>query len=116
MSSYHQIFVRSQRPESELVADVAAASGAAMDEVGGAEVAYAGKRDRTVVEIELSHDFEDDNEIPMSQYPIVVTVRDLDNNRDRQENAARAILDKLRASQKYRLLLVFDLSVLLGRG
>ncbi|MGH3375822.1 MAG: hypothetical protein ACRDP6_13885 [Actinoallomurus sp.] len=119
MSSHHQIFVRQEDAEREFPVDVAAASGTVLNEVDDAvseEIAYAGTTENTAVEIELSHDFEDDYGIPFSAYPMIVTIRDLDRDLERQESLARDVYGRLGALGGYSLLLVFDLSTLLERS
>lgn len=114
MSAYHQIFARRQRPEERLVSDVAAAIGAPLAPVGGQAggIAYAGQAGRAAVEIEMSHEFEDDRGIPFSTYPIVITVRDYDGDKKREETVARDLFGVL-CGQGYSLLLVLDLQKLL---
>ena len=115
MSAYHQIFARRQRPPQQLVSDVAAAIGASLAPVGGQAgegIAYAGQAGRAAVEIEMSHEFEDDRGIPFSRYPIVITVRDYDSDKGREETVAREIFGAL-CGHGYSLLLVLDLQKLL---
>jgi hypothetical protein len=112
MSAYHQIFVRGQRPEEQLVSDVAAAIGAPVAPVSGESIAYAGQVGRAAVEIEMSHEYEDDRGIPLSQYPIIITVRDYDSDKGREETVARQIFGVL-CGQGYSLLLVLGLQKLL---
>jgi hypothetical protein len=115
MSAYHQIFARRPRPPQQLVSDVAAAIGGPLAPVGGQAsegIAYAGQAGRAAVEIEMSHEFEDDRGIPFSQYPIVITVRDYDSDKGREETVAREIFAAL-CGREYSLLLVLDLQQVL---
>jgi hypothetical protein len=72
----------------------------------------AGQVGRAAVEIELSHEFEDDRGIPLSQYPIIITVRDYASDKGREETVARQIFGVL-CGQGYSLLLVLGLQKLL---
>lgn len=118
MSTYHQIFVRTRRSESELAADVARAVGVPVTkaENGNNPIKYGGKRPYAAVEIELTHDFLDDYGIPFEQYPIVITFRDFDQDMSRQEAFAREVFGKLSSSGNYSMILVFDLTELLERS
>ncbi len=67
-----------------------------------------------VVEVETSHGYEDDFGIPFSEYPIAITIRDLEGDKQREESAARSIFDNLASVGGYSQLLVFDLQKLLA--
>ena len=116
MSGYHQIFLAADKPEEQLISEIAAAAGCELTPVDSpqSDIAYAGEVDRTAVEIELSHEFEDDMGIQFSRYRTVVTVRSYDNDKEREESVARAIFENLRKSHDYPMALVFDLSLLLA--
>jgi hypothetical protein len=116
MSAYHQIFARTARTGEEFAADVGAAAGVRMEKVeSGGPAGYAGKRPYAAVEIELSHDFEEDYGIPFEEYPLVITFRDFDGEKAREEEFAREVFARLASSGNYSLLLVFNLSKLLER-
>lgn len=117
MTAYHQIFVRTDRSVDQFVADVAAAAGVEMDETGsGGPVRYGGKRPNAAVEIELSHEFEEDYGIPFEEYPYIITLRDFDGNNSREEEFAREVFANLSSAGGYSLLLVYNLSTLLERS
>ena len=116
MSTYHQIFVRTMRTESELAADVGVAADVQLTEDPDSPIRYAGKRPYAAVEIESSHDFLDDYGIPFEQYPIVITIRDFDRDMSRQEAFAREVFSQLADLGKYSLLLVYNLDTLLERS
>lgn len=112
MSAYHQIFVRTDHSEPQLVADVSLAAGCTIRPVEptlASTIAYGCVGDHSVVEIELSHDFEEDFGMRFSDYPILITVRDLDKNKEREEDTARALFARLTDLEGYRALLVFNL-------
>lgn len=117
MSAYHQIFVRTAKPLEEFLRDLGSAAGAEIcalePTVNG--IAYAGRTGATVIEVELSHEFEEDRGMDFSAYPVVATVRELNADVATKERAARAVFDKLRDIGGYDLLFVFDLQRLLGR-
>lgn len=114
MTAYYQIFVRTNRSVDQFVADVEAAAGVEMDEIdSGGPVRYGGKRPYAAVEIELSHEFEEDYGIPFDEYPYIVTIRDFDGNDSRAEEFAREVFANLSLAGGYSLLLVYNLSALL---
>lgn len=116
MSAYHQIFARTSRTEGEFVHDVADAAGVGMHKIEPeGPVGYAGKRPYAAVEIELSHEFEEDYGIPFEEYPYLITIRDFEGNKDREEQFAREVFANLASTGHYSLLLVYNLSALLER-
>lgn len=117
MSAYYQIFTRTVRGEEEFVADVGVAAGVNMHKIEFESPAgYGGKRPYAAVEIELSHEFEEDYGIPFREYPYLITFRDFDNNKDREEEFAREVFSGLASTGRYSLLLVYNLSTLLERS
>ena len=77
MSAYHQLFVRTDKPEHEVIDDLRSATGAAIgpSQTPPNAIAYVGKVANTVIEVELRHDFEEDRDLDFDAYPIVVTIR-----------------------------------------
>ncbi len=114
MSAYHEIFIRTDKPIEQLIADVSAAAGAPIDRDETRQIPYAGSLSYAAVEIEFSHEFEQDAGMNFALYPILLTVRDFDNNKTREEELARDIFHKL-CGMGYSLMLVFDLQVLLDQ-
>ena len=118
MSEYHQIFARAGTAERRFIADLAAAAGTELPparEAVPASIAYAGEVEDAAVEVELSHDFEDDRGIPFSKYPVVVTIRAYDGDKAREQRLARDIFGKLCGHGGYSLLLVFGLQRLIDK-
>ena len=117
MTAYHQIFARTNRSVGQFVADVAVAAGVEMDKINfKSPVEYGGKRPYAAVEIELSHDFDEDYGIPFDEYPYIITFRDFDGNKSREEDFAREVFAQLAPAGGYSLLLVYNLSTLLERS
>jgi hypothetical protein len=96
-----------------LVDDLSEVIGATLKPVDG-DVIYSAGLDDTMVEAAMSHEYEDDYGIRLSDFPIVMTVRDLASDRRREESTARKIFDKLRNTGSYQVCLVFDLRRLLA--
>ena len=111
MSAYHEIFVRTDRSEATFVADVGFAAGCPVAPTGQPEsgITYRGVTGRSVVEIEMTHEFEGGPDTPLADYPALITVRDLDNNKSREEEKARDMFARLSDLRRYSMLLVFDL-------
>ncbi|WP_157119667.1 hypothetical protein [Nocardia xishanensis] len=116
MSAFHEIFLRARKSDAEAIRDIGLAAGAELhlDDTSGDAVIHRAIVEHWVVEVETSHDYEDDFGIPFSKYPIVVTIRDLEGNKQREESAARSIFDHLASVGGYSELLVFDLQKLLA--
>lgn len=113
MSAYHQIFIHTDRPLDILLADLASASGAALRPCEDEFIDYSVSVQRAAVELELHHDFEEDFGIPFERYESLVTIRDFDSDKDREEVVARRIFSHLASTGRYSLALVFDLQRLL---
>ncbi len=116
MSAYHEIFVRTDKGENDFLADVSAAAGTSLHPVPdekNKDVSYAGRGDHAAIEIELSHALEEDYGIPFQRYPILITLRDFDSDKTREEELARSLFQQLCRRGGYELLLVFNVSRLL---
>lgn len=113
MSTYHQIFIATEQPVPVLLGDLAAVAGREPAPADSDPVDYAVAIGRDAVEVELTHDFEEDYGIPFERYEVLVTVRDFDRDLARQEECARRVFDHLAGTGRYALLLVFDLRDLL---
>lgn len=111
MTAYHQIFVRTDNSEPQLVADVGTAAGCSIKPVEPlvSTIAYGCLCGNSVIEIEMTHEFEEDFGMRFADYPIIVTIRDLGNDKAREEQTARALFSRLIALGGYRGLLVFNL-------
>lgn len=114
MSTYHEIFVHTTEPPETLLADLAAICGSAFEKIVDGQVDYASHTDTAFVDLDLSHEFEPDRDMPFDQYEFLVTVRDRDRDQERQEQSAREIFDGLAATGRYRLMLTHDLQRLLA--
>ncbi|MFI6997665.1 hypothetical protein [Nocardia sp. NPDC050175] len=111
MSAYHEIFLKTAKPFDEVIEDVGEAVGAelASESSSNAVMLYRAVTDSSVIEVESSHAYEDDYGIEFSRFPILITVRDLDSDKGREESAARSLLQGLAKDGGYAGLLVFDL-------
>ena len=116
MSSYHEIFVRTNNSIDQLVADLATAANCEMRKFDTSDnpIAYAGRTRDVAVEVELHHDFEDDFGMKFSQYPIVVTLRSFESNKEHEETVAKDIFAKMATIGGYEMILSFDLQTLIA--
>lgn len=114
MSAYHDIFIHTAEPLDVLLADLANASGAALKRRNGTPVDYSVGLEHSAVELELQHEFEEDFGIPFEKYEQVVTIRDFDRDKTREETVARQIYSSLENTGRYSLVLVFNLQRLLA--
>jgi hypothetical protein len=118
MTAYHQIFVRTDKPESDLIRDLSSATGAEISASAPSSngIAYFGRVDNTVIEVELHHDFEGDHGMEFSAYPVLVTIRELNAKDCEEERVARSVFEKLKGIGGYELLLVFNLQRLVAQS
>ncbi|QKW39755.1 hypothetical protein HUT06_41755 [Actinomadura sp. NAK00032] len=116
MSSYHEIFIRTNNSIERLVSDIATAADCRMCKLAAKDnpIAYAGQTREVAVEVELHHDFEDDYGINFSQYPIVITLRSFESDKAHEEAVARDIFENMAAIGGYAMLLTFDLQRLIA--
>ncbi|WP_280334918.1 hypothetical protein [Nocardia wallacei] len=116
MSGYHQIFMRGSEPD--VVRDVETSSGIAIKKVASpsGSVAFGGRSEHAVLEIEIGHDVENDRGIEFEKYPIVVTIRDIDSDKEREASTALSLFRSLQQLRDYPMLLVFDLQELLAEN
>lgn len=116
MSEHHYIFIRPGFPRERLVQDISAACGVELRPVESEFVDYAGNLGQAAVEVEFSHEYEDDHGMPFEQYDSLLVIRDFAANVERQEATARGIFEGLSRFDRYELLLVRDLQELLARS
>ncbi|MGY5311640.1 hypothetical protein [Nocardia gipuzkoensis] len=109
LSAYHQIFVRTDRSEAELIHALSKASGVTIEPLPAGDIAYGGAADREIVEVEMSHQFDDDFGMSFERYPVVVTIRDIDSDKERELAFARSLFNALSQLGDYHLLLAFNL-------
>lgn len=116
MSSYHEIFIRTDNSTEQLIADLAAAANCKMERLGPEydPIAYAGQVDNAAVEVELHHDFEDDFGMRFSRYPIVITFRSFASDKAHEKKVAKDIFGKMAAIGGYAMILAFDLQSLIA--
>lgn len=116
MSSYHQIFIDTNMDESTLVTAIQTITGARprTQQAPGGATLKAFILNNTAVELETSHDYEDDLGIPFSKFRTVITVRDLNSNKTREESTARWLFDQLCNATAHGLLVV-DLQKVIDR-
>ncbi|MDT0319417.1 hypothetical protein [Streptomyces millisiae] len=108
MSAYHEIFVHPGRPLERLVSDVSIACGTPLEPVEDESITHRANLGFAAVEVEPSHEFEEDRGLAFDRYDSLVTVRDFGKDMERQEAAARRIFEALASLRRYRLLLVHD--------
>lgn len=75
------------------------------------EVEYGGRTDNAVVELFVSHDFEDEQELTFSTHQYFVQFRDFDRNLDREKQTMSATYRALAALEKYDIFATLDLQV-----
>lgn len=116
MSSHYHIFIRTDSVESQLIADIEDAAHFELkpprfpDEY----VSFVGETREVAVEVELSHDYDDDGDMYFSQYPVVLNLRSYVGDRVHEEAVARDICQNLFQNKAYSLLLVFDMQILIA--
>lgn len=116
MSSYHEIFIRTDNATEQFIADLATAANCEMERLGPEydPIAYAGLVDNAAVEVELHHEFEDDFGMTFSQYPIVITLRSFASDKAHEKKVAKDIFEKMATIGDYAMILAFDLQRLIA--
>jgi hypothetical protein len=110
MSAYDYIFLAPVRPktESDLVADLNATLGTHFVKQPSEYATYLSSSSDLSLDLG-THDFDNDRDMLFEEYPYVITVRKIGHDADFQTAAARRVFDALKATGRYRLLLVSDL-------
>ncbi|WP_405731871.1 hypothetical protein OG885_16745 [Streptomyces sp. NBC_00028] len=114
MSAYHYIFVRPGFPRDRLVRDISEACGAELMSTEDEFIDCAASLGHAAVEVEFTHEYEDDHGMTFERYDSLLTVRDFGADPKRQEATARQIFENLSALGRYDLILVRDLQELLA--
>ncbi|OZC49320.1 hypothetical protein CH289_17455 [Rhodococcus sp. RS1C4] len=119
MSAHHQLFVRTTKGQSEIIADLSRAAGIrSLDRVAPLDAAdsYRGLTPSAVIELEMAHSYEVDRNLHFEDYPILVTVRELQRDQTAELSATLTICFTLDSLGGYDMLLVFDLQRLVWRN
>lgn len=116
MGAYHEFFMRGDLAPQEVANELEHATGVEFTPTGNfGGVQYRANIDSAVVEIEFGHEFENDMGIDFENFPIQVTVRDLERNRSRELATANRIFDRIDSS-KLQAQLVYDGQVLIAKN
>ncbi|MEU8627356.1 hypothetical protein [Streptomyces sp. NPDC048669] len=113
MSVSHTIFISPGRPVERLISDIGSACGTLLHVTTPGRIDYSASLGRAAVEVELSHDYEDDHGIRFEDYDALITVRDFDSNIQRQEQIATDVFRNLAHLDTYCMVLVRDFQRLL---
>ncbi|MEU6354011.1 hypothetical protein ABZ896_32555 [Streptomyces sp. NPDC047072] len=114
MSEYHYVFLHPGDSRRQLVEDVGAACGVELKPSADEFVDHSANLGHAAVELEFTHDYEDDHGIPFERYDALLTVRDFDSDLERQAATALRIFERLAAVDRYDLILIRDLQELLA--
>ncbi|MGW0178291.1 hypothetical protein [Nocardia sp. NPDC003345] len=117
MSAYHQIFLDRSAEGRVVVEALARITGSApqrgdASDGSGVQMFIFG---RSVVELEMSHNYEDDLGIAFSDFPTMITVRNLDSDKSKEMQTAKRLFDELMKYGSFGGILVFDLQKILAR-
>ncbi|MGW0910472.1 hypothetical protein ACWD1Z_01815 [Streptomyces sp. NPDC002784] len=116
MSEYHHVFIHPGSPRPQLVHDIAAACDLDLKPTDAEFIDYSADLGHTAVELEFTHDYENDHGIPFERYDSLITVRDFDSDLQRQEETARRLFEQLTSLGRYDLMLVRDMQALLAQS
>jgi hypothetical protein len=110
MSAHEYVFLAPVRPltESEMVGDLNAALDTKFIEQPSDYAKYLYSSPGLALDLG-THDFDNDRDMLFEQYPYVMTVRKVGRDPTFQAVAAGRLFDALKATGRYRLLLVSDL-------
>lgn len=73
------------------------------------DVAYAGVRGDTVVELFAGHGYDDDDDMPFGSHPFMVRFRNTDRDVDAARTALGQAYTKLEAMGRYSMFATYDL-------
>lgn len=114
MTTYHEIYARPLAVNYDLVADLEAVLDVRFNRTPvGDFVAAAIIDGKTAVEVNNDMDLEDLPDMPFETHPWMITIRNLDNDKDEERKLAEPLFDGLKATGRYSLFLTVDGQVLL---
>ncbi|MER7725116.1 hypothetical protein [Streptomyces sp. NPDC096323] len=113
MSITHTIFISPGQPVERLISDIGSACGSPLHVKTPGYIDYSVSLGHAAVEVELSHDYEEDHGIRFEDYDALITVRDFGSDVQRQEQIAADIFRNLTRLDTYRMVLVRDFQRLL---
>jgi hypothetical protein len=116
MSAYHDIFISPVNPLESFVRDLSEACGVSLQPQEDEYIKYSASLGRVAVEVELGHDYEEDQGIEFEKYDALITIRDFDRDKEREEGVAREIFHRLAGKGTYSLALVYNLQILIDRA
>lgn len=113
MTSHHSVFIHPGHPVEALVSDVAPACGGRLRRAVNGPADYVVSLSDATLEVEMEHEYEEDKGIPFERYQVVLTVRESNGAREREEVISRQIFRELATLRRYWLVLVFDLQTVI---
>jgi len=110
MSAYDYVFIAPVHPvmEADLVTDLERVLSTRFVRQPSDYATYLATAPGLALDLG-THDFENDRDMAFEEFPYVITVRKVGQDADFQLAAARRIVDALKATGRYRLLLVAEL-------
>ncbi|MFD0026381.1 hypothetical protein [Streptomyces sp. NPDC058382] len=113
MSIAHTIFISPGQPVEKLISDIGSACGSLLHVNTPGCIDYSVSLGHAAVEVELSHDYEEDHGVRFENFDALITVRDFESDGQRQERIAVDIFRNLKHLDTYRMVLVRDFQRLL---
>ncbi|MFC8044300.1 hypothetical protein [Nocardia sp. NPDC057353] len=109
MSAHHEIFATADGAGVPAAIERVIGVDGRVEGSSGGEVHYTVGFDNAFVDVALSHDYDDDQGIEFSGFPLVLTVRDRESSQQQEEATARRIFQALRATGLFHAFLVYNL-------
>lgn len=109
MSRYHYVFVHPGHPHDRLISDISWACGVPLGPAEDEFIDYSANLGHAAIEVELSHEYEEDRGMAFGRYESLFTVRDFGSNLARQGALAHELCTRLASLERYSLLLTLDL-------
>lgn len=114
MTTYHEIYARPLADDYDLIADLEAVLGVPFNRTRvGDFVAKAAIDGKAAVDVIADMKLEDLPDMPFETHPWMITIRNLDNDKDEERKLAEPLFDGLKATGRYSLFLTLDGQVLL---
>ncbi|TLF96638.1 hypothetical protein FEK35_28220 [Nocardia cyriacigeorgica] len=114
LSAYHEIFTRPSNGERDILGDIQKIVGKNPEKSARGSSDFLFDPGLSVLDVAMSHDYDDDYGIAFSKYPIAITVRDVKYNKQQEESSARKLFEALHKGGDYTGILVYDLRRLLA--
>jgi len=116
MSSHFEIFIRPLDEDvstQNVVDDVGTIATVELKYDAERPDEYVGVRDRTVIEMFVNHEIENDEGLPFADHPYMIRFRNMDNDSEEEKKYMKEVYAKLVRIEHYSAFTTKDLQIVI---